>query len=405
MSTRPSLDFTRDAARLVVGSTTGVHIVTINGRQPAVEVPLPGVDEVLTVGDEVWAVVGEQLHRLTTTGDRVGTPITLPPGPGRLVRTSGRELAAVWSAAPASMLLAEGDGVAISTLPGDPDCVVPVSSARWLLCQRDRITLREASSVRWSTSIGGREDRVLDGSILFDGRSVALLVEQAGEANARQLVILGLREPIVQHRMTLAGVDSLRFASLRGFALLRAARRLLLVDLRFGRVVKEHDAEGDVADLAIDDSAQHIALRYHDHNEMILLDVRALLASPTRPKVIDESTPSAGDPVIETAAAPAIDPEPPAVAFHLGQVPLGSVVALVPRPVIQPTARGEAIALLERYRTLALALVGRSIAYAWDQGRLAFPTDGGLPFRTEVAGLLGRTEGLARADVQEAEQT
>src|SRR5262249_22710676 len=63
----------------------------------------------------------------------------------------------------------------------------------------------------------------------------------------------------------------------------------------------------------------------------------------------------------------------------------------------------EAVAILESYRALVAALAGHAIASAWDQGRLSIPTDGGLPFKAEVAGLLGRATGRAPVDVAEAE--
>jgi len=411
VSARPSLDFTRDAARLVVRSATGVHIVDVAGHAPAVEIPLPGVVEVAAIGDQIWAVAGEppRLHRLTIAGDAIGTPVLLA-GSGRLRRTAGRELAAAWTGAPPSILLADGDTVTATALPGEPDAVVPVSSARWLLCRRDRVTLREATSERWTTSIGGRGDRVLDGAILFDGRSVALLVEQAGDPPSRQLLVLGLHEPLVQHRLTLAGVDAVRFAPARGFALLRAERRLLVVDLRFGRVLKEHETERELTDLAIDDTAQHIALRFADGDDVIHLAVRALLAAPARRPSADEAgdavMPPAALTVVEAAAAPPPPAEEPApaAAFHHGDARLLAAAALAPRPAFVATSRGESIALLDRYRVLASALIGRAIAYAWDQGRLTFPTEGGLPFKTEVAGLLGRNSGLAVEDVRTFEQ-
>ncbi|HSK01416.1 MAG TPA: ATP-binding protein, partial [Kofleriaceae bacterium] len=73
----------------------------------------------------------------------------------------------------------------------------------------------------------------------------------------------------------------------------------------------------------------------------------------------------------------------------------------VERPIL-PAAR--ATALLDTYRPLIAAFVGRAIALAWDQGRIAFPNESHLPFRDEVAGILGRMAGRAPDEVAAAER-
>jgi AAA+ superfamily predicted ATPase len=100
--------------------------------------------------------------------------------------------------------------------------------------------------------------------------------------------------------------------------------------------------------------------------------------------------------------APA-EPAPPAREFHRGHAPLGAVATLSPRPEMPLLAAAQALELLNRYRKLVTALVGRAIARAWDDGRLVFPNEGALPFHGEVTGLLGRTAGAARAEVAIAE--
>ncbi|MEZ4361712.1 MAG: ATP-binding protein [Kofleriaceae bacterium] len=405
MSTRASLDFTRASTHLAIGSEHGVHLLEIDGSSPPIEIPLANVGEVAAIGEELWVVAGAEprLHRLRIDGQELGAPVELP-GPGRLLKIAGHAPAACWLSSRLSMLVARGDEVVSSLVPGDPDHLVAVSSTRWILCQRNRIALRESNSVRWSTTIGGLREHVVAGAVLFDGRSAALLIENVDARRPRALLVLGLYEPTVQHRLTLAGLDDLRFAPLRGFALVRTGKRLLLIDLRFGCVVKEHEVEDELSDLAIDDTAQHIALRYRDSNEVVLLSVNTLFETRNARAARPEPA------VTAEVAAPPTPPtrleleEPCADDFHLGRVPLTSVAALVPRPPVLLAEREETIALLERYRALAAALAGRAVAYAWDQGRLAFPAEGALPFRTEVSGLLGRAVGLARAEVDQAEE-
>jgi hypothetical protein len=404
------LDFNRSGTRLLVPSSNRIHIVDHSGRTPVVQVMQSAIREVAGVGDEVWVVAGDTaLHRYDLTGAPIAAPTQLPGGGGRgrLHPLRGPHTAAVWTAIESTMLVADGPRVTSAPVPGDnPDLALPVTTDRWVVCRRDRVTLRGTSSQRWSASLAG-SGLVVDGAILFDGRGVGLLVQSGSDAAPRyQLVIAGLHEPVVHHRITLSGVEVVRFAPSRGFALLAVARRLLLVDLRFGRVIKEHDLEHAITDIAIDDAAQHIALRTGDNIEH--LSMTALLSAASRRATVEEEVAGAPlAPPAEEDAAPAEEapaPEPAPQDFHRNSVPLESADALTPRPRFEPTTRGESLALLDRYRDLVVALVGRAIALAWDQGRLTFPADGGLPYRTEVAGLLGRTDGIARGDVESAER-
>src|SRR5262249_33033315 len=100
---------------------------------------------------------------------------------------------------------------------------------------------------------------------------------------------------------------------------------------------------------------------------------------------------------------PLLEERAPEAPFHRGTLPLGIAASLAPRAEPNVLPSNEAVAILESYRALVAALAGHAIASAWDQGRLSIPTDGGLPFKAQVAGLLGRATGRAPVDVAEAE--
>jgi hypothetical protein len=437
-ATRRSIDFTRDGSRAAIRTPAGVYVVDVSGATPPVLIPGGADDELAVVGDEVWIATGTQLQlrRYTLAGAQIGEPTPLwgLPGEGRLTAVAVGN-AAVWTAPPATAFAIEGDALTAIPIVGEADCVVPVSATRWLLCNRDRLTLREPTTERWSTLPLGRDARVLDGAILFEGRSAALVVmlppPSLGAEPIQQLVVVGLHDGRVQHRLTLASVGAVRLAAIRGFGLVRAGmRRLLLIDLRFGRVVKEHHENRDIVDLAIDPTAQNLALRFSfgpdDVVHMRVKDLMAATAKPAEPaaeavesKAADADGKGNGAAAVEAPAdVPAIDavvarasarpaPDPTDAVgppFHLGHAPLRSVVALQPRATYQATGRSESVALLERYRGLVSALVGRAIAQAWDEGRLTYPNEGTFPFKLEVAGILGRANGRAAEDLQEAEQ-
>jgi len=416
-----TLDFTRGGARLLVRSPDTVRIVDVSGEAATVSIPASDAHDVAAVGDEVWIVSGSTptLRRYAISGAPIGEPLALwgAPGAGELIDVPVGDTAAVWTASPPAVIAVDGDRLVTVPIAGEPDCVLPVSAARWVICRRERVALREPSAERWNTAPLGRDTRIVGGSVLLDGRSAALQVlappPARGGAPVEQLVVIGLHDPVVQHRLTLAGVDAIRFAPARGFALVCAGgRRLLLLDLRFGRVVKEHREDRDIVDLAIDDAAQQIALRFGDDDDSIVhIPVRELLsaqppagdgdkdapAPPPRP------APAASDVIADASRRVPTDGAGSALPFHQGHTRLASAVALEPRRLPPAMSPAEAAAVLEGYHALIAALAGRAIALAWHEGRLSFPGEGDFPFQPEVQGLLGRSAGRADAVLREAD--
>src|SRR5205085_2865263 len=78
---------------------------------------------------------------------------------------------ALWSEEPATVLLANGKSSTFA-LAGKADCVIPVSHTRWIVCRRDQVQLRDPGTERWSVTIPAGAGRVVDGTVLFGGRSV-----------------------------------------------------------------------------------------------------------------------------------------------------------------------------------------------------------------------------------------
>src|SRR5262249_58617826 len=129
-------------------------------------------------------------------------------------------------------------------------------------------------------------------------------------AAARAVVVLGLRDGSLQHRINLDEVDAVQFAARRMLALVLAARRrLVAIDLRFGRVLIDQLAERDVAALAIDDTGQDLALRYDEpYGELFWIAVDELAALPQPP----EGGASRAVVQIAAPATPAESPDAPA---------------------------------------------------------------------------------------------
>jgi hypothetical protein len=237
-----------------------VYFVDTGRAGGSERVELPGVVDLAVVGEQIWVVAGDPpgVHRFDVRGRRLGTPIGLGGKDGELRPTVVGPAGAVWTAAPPVMIAAEG---AVTPIAGEPDCVIPVSLGRWVACRRDRIALRDPSTERWSVPAAGA--RAIDGAALFDGRTVAIVAGQGRTPG--QMLVLGLHDGALQHRVTLTGIELVRFATARGYALLLSGRRtLVLFDLRFGRVLQEHTESRDIVDLAIDHAGQAFIVRYGD---------------------------------------------------------------------------------------------------------------------------------------------
>ncbi|MEO9184216.1 MAG: hypothetical protein ABI467_12040, partial [Kofleriaceae bacterium] len=392
-----SLGFKADGSSAAIATADGIHVADVEGKHPPQFHACEKVVDIVGVGAEIWAAT-ERPRLLRFRGDgSLHGELPLWGTHGVLRPTAVGAAGALWSESPPAVVTAAGPTQV--TLPMEPDCVVPVTSTRWVVCRRDRVHLRDPGTERWQVALPG-PGRVVDGAVLFEGRTVALAIA-TGDALA-QLVVLGLHDGALQHRIGLSGIDLVRFAPARGFALFRSGpNQVVFVDLRFGRVIKEHRVARPILDLAVDSGGQAFMLRFGDqHDHVEIGSIRALLAEPSPPvlavvrDVADESD----------AATDTLAEVPPARDFHRGERALGVARFLSPRVEQAALAPHEAIAMLERYRDLVGALAGHAIARAWDVGRLSLPeAEGSLPFKAEVAGLLGRAIGRAPKDLADAE--
>ncbi|MEO8705521.1 MAG: ATP-binding protein, partial [Kofleriaceae bacterium] len=370
-----TLEFARDTDQLIVADRDRVHVVDRSGASAPRELAIAGARALAAMGDELWVVAGGALQRI---GSDVAIPVS---GEGVLVK--GAHL--TWTGTP--VLEAIGDGKVV-----DGDFALAVSPARIVIARRDAIALHDSRSVRWTVT-PVRGGRVIDGAVLADGRSIALVIQRPDE---RSIVVLGMRDGVVQQRIGVAGTPEVRIAGKRGVATVVGDRRLTIVDLRFGRVIVEHELEVAIADHALDEAGQMLALRHEPFGEVHQLAVRDLLEAHVAAPVA-VAVPVAVEPVREP------DPEPVANPFE-SVARLVPVPALPARPPCEPTTAAETEQLLELQRELAIARVILAIASAWDAGRLAFPETATLPYRSEVEGLAGAQRGLASTELAAATQ-
>ena len=397
-----SVGFSRTGSHAAVASGDRLFIVDTQGQGATAIFEVGPAMDVAAVGNELWVAAGQPiaLHRFARAAP-VATPYPLWGHDGVLRPVVAGAPGALWSASPQAMVTVDRGAVPIL---GESDCIIPVSLSRWIVCTRDRVMLRDMTTERWTIAGAITSGRVVDGAVLFEGRTTALAVAPRG-GPASQLVVVGLHDGAIHHRIALSGIDLLRFAAARGFALLRSGpRKIVILDLRFGRVLKEHTEDRDIIDMAIDDAGRSFLVRYGDSRDDVAIgSVRALLEAPG-PTTMAVAVP-ATDPapaVGEPTPAP-VEAAPLVGEFHRGHAAIGAAAALSPRPEIVRTTAAQALEILERYRALVAAQVGRAIALAWDNGRLAFANEGAFPFHGEVTGILGRPGGRARDEIAAAE--
>jgi len=386
--------------RAAIAATDRLYVVDTESSTAPVVIELAAIADIVTVGsDELWVVAGEprNLQRVRyRDGAMLGATVPLWGNGGVLRPTAVGAKGAVWTGSPEVMI---GNDGAVTPIPGDADCVIPVSLSRWVACRRDRVVLRDPTTERWSVTGLIPTGRVVDGAVLFEGRSVVLVVAHNGSLH--QLVVVNLHDGSLLYRITLNSIELVRFAPARGHALLVSGAQLLIMDLRFGRVIKDHTERKSIVDAAIDGSGQSFVLRHGDGPDDIAFGaVRDLSASSPvmrTPEISPEPEPAPA--AVEVPAPAPLRPD-----FHRDHTPLGTVAALVPRPKLERADAARSRTLLACYRELVAAMLGRAIAIVWDDGRLAFPNTGALPFRDEVTGILGRSGGRAIEEIATADK-
>ncbi|MCW5801790.1 MAG: ATP-binding protein [Deltaproteobacteria bacterium] len=426
---RRSIALTGDGSYVVVRGPDGLHVAALSSAGSPVLLPA-AVGDFAIVGSELWLVdVAERaaLQRFTLRGKPVGSPREVPGNtPGARLITAASATCAVWTSSPPRLVDADHD-TPTRAIPGEPEFALPISASRWLACARGQVTLRESALERWrSDEIVGRGRHATDGAVLFDATSAAFVTAANAATDGElvhQLVVFGLRDPVIQHRFTLTGAEVIRFARERGIALaLIARRRLLVLDLRFGTLLAEHETEHDILDVAIDDTGQRVALHNGEQlDDVMLVSLRDLVAATSHaqrrrredaPEAAGASPPLGTRTVLVDAVESTHGETEPDItreaAAHAGrpstapEIHLGSVSALAPRVEAQPISQEELLELLSTYRDLTGALAEHAITRAWDEERLTAPDPQQPPFRAQVRGIRGRSMGHARADLIEA---
>jgi hypothetical protein len=374
---------------------------------------LDGFLDIAPVDRELWAIAPNRLTRLSARdGSVLGSERVeyIEPG-GRFLQSSTAPQLPVWHCtlpvvvrvAPARIEVPEPGG----------EMILPIAENRWLLWHGGQLRLwRGAIGDAWRKQVGDPGARAIDAQVILDGRLYVLVQQRAthgsaAEGNELRLTVAQVSDGAQNTQLRVPAVTQLVIAARRGLALARTGDRLSVIDLRFGRWIRDLAVPEGTLELAVDETLQHLALANAEGLELVRIDALSAPPIAAASHLADpDAAPAAGaDPDAAPAAGavhgahvngatvevvittpPAPPPEPAAPAIE--PLPDEPLVRLDP-VTATPTATGEQIAhAVELRLQLFGALAAAAIAEAWDTGRIAKPDPMRPPFADEVGGLL-----------------
>ena len=328
---------------------------------------VPDFLDVAPVGGELWAVAPDRLTRLSAHDGRVlGTePIEYLDPAGRFLLSSTAPLLPVWHAAQPMALRAEP---ARTEVPGPGgDLILPIADGRWLLWHGGQLRLWRTIGEAWRKRIGDPGARPIDAQLLLDGR-LFVLVQQRGGREGREgrgdgegaelrLTVVQVSDGEQNTQLRLPAVQQLAIAARRGLAVARTGERggerggdrLAVIDLRFGRWLRDLVLPDGTTDFAVDDGLTKIALGSADGLELARPDALAPLVTAPAPApapVASGGGAAAGSPAADAEPAPGGERPGDAADPALG-VAVVAVVAERAPPPPEPAPEAAALALAE----------------------------------------------------------
>jgi ATPase family associated with various cellular activities (AAA) len=380
---------------------------------------LDDLQDVIAVDEELWVAGTRRLVRLSIRDGRplADEPIDDLDPAGRFLQSSTAPQLPVWHTADPVMIRTDPTR---SERPGPGgEVILPIADGRWLLWQGGQLRLWRNIGEAWRRPLGEPGARAFDAQLVLDGRLFVLAQKRTrttdDSGDELRITVAAVSDGAQHTQLRLSGVTQIVFAARRGIAVARSGDRLSLIDLRFGRWIRDLVLPPGITDLAVDDGLQWFALAHPDGLELVRPD--ALVATAATAATAEQLAPAGTEASAAAASngeshsievlaelAELAEPAPPPAAAPevLEELPSVGLVRLDPVQVI-PTATAAEIA---QSIDLRLQLVGArtsvAIAEAWDCGRIIKPDPLRPPFADEVAGLLGLASGRAPAELAAA---
>ncbi|NVB81030.1 MAG: ATP-binding protein [Kofleriaceae bacterium] len=398
---------------LLAAESPGLVIYDSFGRE-RVRTEVDGFLDIACVGDELWVVTPRDLVRLSALdGEELGRePLHLDPS-GRFLQSSTAPQLPVWHA-PQPMLVRAKP--ARSETPGTGgELALPIADGRWLLWHNGQLRLWRTIGEAWRRQVGDPGSRAVDGQLVLEGRLFVLAQRRTSEeAGELRLSVVATTDGAQTTQLRVPSVSALAFAARRGLAVVRTMDRLSVIDLRFGRWIRDLALPAGITDFAVDEGLQRIALANENGLELVRPDALTAPAAPEsngdgEHETAEETHTNGHNGHVVVPVAVEVVPqepepapaEPPPVAAPAADEPFGDapLARFVPVSVTTTASSAE----IKQAVDLRLQWVGArtavAIATAWDNGRISRPDSTRPPFAYEVAGLLGIASGLAPEDV------
>jgi SpoVK/Ycf46/Vps4 family AAA+-type ATPase len=362
--------------------------------------------DIAPVDNELWVVSLGRLTRLSAKdGSVLGTETMdyLDPS-GRFLLSSTAPRLPVWHCSEPVVVRANPAKVEVPGSGGE--IILPIAEGRWLLWQGGQLRLWRSIGEAWRKRIGDPGSRPIDAQLVLDGRLFVLAQQrqQSTEGAELRLTVAQVSDGAQNTQLRLPAVSQLAIAARRGLALARTGDRLSVIDLRFGRWIRDLVLPEGVTEIAVDDGLQRIALSTENGLELVRPDALESNSTLEAPEVVAstlEATAEAtnGESVAIELPRPPVEvvpdepPPPEPVIEVLEPFPTGPLVRLDPVSVTPTASANEIAQSVDLRLQLVGARAGVAIAEAWDTGRISKPDPLRPPFADEVGGLLLTTSG------------
>ncbi len=296
-----TIQYSREGTLLACAGRTSVSILDVEGERPT-RIEQTNVAAVALFADEVWTLDSTRclLRRWNRNGVLLGAPQRLPSpcagwsvtpigSPALLIESEGRYvMLSQESATPTSYgalyedsasMVASCGGVLEQNAIQARGVTIPIDGRRYVLCQEPVVYVGFGSGVRCRLREGVK---VLGGSVVFDGATVVLVVEDPRRALGAIVLDLASGRASRQFPLPPSG-GGVRIAGERGLLIMQTSeRRLRAFDVRTGEPHTELEAPMTFDDYALDPAATRIALRSGD-----VLQVHSFrdLSARSRPEI------------------------------------------------------------------------------------------------------------------------
>ena len=337
---------------LLAAEAPGIVVYDATGHV-RVRVEVDDFIDIAPVGDELWVVGPGRLTRLSARDGRLlgSEPIDyLDPG-GRFLQSSTAPHLPVWHAA--RPVVVRSSPARTETPGPGGELILPIADGRWLLWQGGQLRLWRSIGEAWRKPLGEPGSRAIDAQLVLDGRLFVLAQQRvgtkAGDEGELRLLIAGVSDGVQTTQLRVPAASQLVIAARRGLALVRSGDRLSVMDLRFGRWIRDLVLPPGITDVAVDEGLQWIALANPDGLELVRPDSLAAPApsdADAPPVAAVEPEASTSTDVIELDREAMGEPSDEAPATPTGddrehQAPLADAPLVRLDPVsVTPTATG-----------------------------------------------------------------